>query len=65
MGEELWHMMPGQYVICDGCEKSVPQSMGALQGESHRSQFSQWEFLCCDCIQMQGVGDSIGARSAT
>lgn len=62
MGEQLWFQMPGAYVICDGCDKSVPQSMGALQGEPHRPQFAQCQYLCSDCLQTQSLGHPMSAR---
>lgn len=52
MGEQLWFQMPGAYVACDSCEKQVPQSMGALQGEPERPQFAQFQFLCHECMQL-------------
>merc|ERR1719476_838729 len=55
-GEQLWYHMPGAMVFCDTCDKQVPQSMGALQGEPNRPQFAQNQFLCSDCLQMQHAG---------
>jgi len=59
LGETLWFHMPGAYVACDNCEKSVPQSMGALQGEPQRPQFAQCQFLCSDCMQQQMAGQQL------
>merc|ERR1719375_2912713 len=49
-GEQLWYTMPGAIVICDQCEKGVPQGMGTLQGAPNQSQFAQCRFLCSDCL---------------
>lgn len=51
MGEALWFQMPGAFVSCDQCEKQVPQSCGALQGEPEKPQFAQFQFLCHECMQ--------------
>jgi len=62
MGEQLWFHMPGSYVSCDTCNKSVPQSCGALQGEPQRPQFAQDQFLCSECMNrgMSGHGLNMG-----
>jgi len=49
-GETLWYTMPGAIVICDQCDKGVPQGMGTLQGAPNQSQFAQCKFLCSDCL---------------
>lgn len=49
-GETLWYTMPGAIVICDNCDKGVPQGMGTLQGAPNQSQFAQCRFLCSDCL---------------
>jgi len=54
-GENLWFQAPGSVVVCDSCERGVPQTMGALKGAADRSQFAQCEFLCSDCMQQGGM----------
>eukprot|EP00927_Polykrikos_kofoidii_P003770 TRINITY_DN11518_c1_g1_i2.p1 TRINITY_DN11518_c1_g1~~TRINITY_DN11518_c1_g1_i2.p1 ORF type:complete len:748 (-),score=187.83 TRINITY_DN11518_c1_g1_i2:27-2270(-) len=49
MGEQLWFSAPGALVVCDSCERRVPQGCGRLQGSPMRSQFAQNEFYCSDC----------------
>jgi len=53
MGEQLWFHAPGTFVTCDGCEKSVRQHAGALQGDPSKPQFAQGTFLCMDCLGQQ------------
>lgn len=52
-GDTLWYIAPGQMVQCDGCERSVPQAMGSLQGAHGASQFAQNAFFCIECRPRQ------------
>ena len=61
LGKELWYHMPGSYVTCDGCSKSVPQIMGALQGDMGKPLFAQSMFFCTDCHQQEIVEQQFGA----
>merc|ERR1719161_236013 len=49
-GEQLWYTAAGASVICDQCQKGVPQEMGSLQNDPTRSKNSQCLFLCFDCL---------------
>ena len=49
-GETLWYPSPGSTVMCDACERRVPQASGALLGAPGRSQFAQCEFRCMECM---------------
>eukprot|EP00927_Polykrikos_kofoidii_P055129 TRINITY_DN4942_c2_g1_i1.p1 TRINITY_DN4942_c2_g1~~TRINITY_DN4942_c2_g1_i1.p1 ORF type:complete len:765 (+),score=177.17 TRINITY_DN4942_c2_g1_i1:143-2437(+) len=49
LGEQLWFQAPGAYVICDRCERSVPQACGRLHGPPMRGHFAQDEFYCNEC----------------
>lgn len=46
---QLWYISPGALVLCDGCQKEVPQAMGSMQGAPGQSQFAQNRFICCEC----------------
>jgi len=49
-GEPLWVSMPGAVVVCDSCDRGVPQTMGSLQGAPGHSQFAQDRFICNPCL---------------
>merc|ERR1711920_406193 len=58
-GYDLWFTMPGQQVECSKCESLYPQVFGRLCGAEGRSQMSQTDFICINCIAAE-QGDAPG-----
>lgn len=49
-GHDLWYTNPGQQVECSWCDSMYPQVFGRLSGAEGRSQMSQPDFICINCI---------------
>ncbi|CAK0867075.1 unnamed protein product, partial [Prorocentrum cordatum] len=47
--EELWFSNPQAHVLCERCQRRVPQKQGSLRGGSGVSSFMCDAFLCNQC----------------
>mmetsp|Transcript_105173 Transcript_105173/g.165989 ORF Transcript_105173/g.165989 Transcript_105173/m.165989 type:complete len:718 (+) Transcript_105173:92-2245(+) len=48
---KLWVANPLANVMCEKCERRVPQQQGRLQGNPGCSQFMQEKFHCHNCVE--------------
>lgn len=49
-GELLWSSNPQFNVMCERCQKRVPQRLGILRGGSGGSSFACDQFVCMTCL---------------
>lgn len=61
--ESLWVVAPESSVMCDKCEKRVPQIMGCIRKMPDRPQFMNDEFLCAECNREEVLASARPASS--
>jgi len=61
--ESLWVPTAESSVMCDKCEKHVPQTMGVMRKMAGRPQFMNEEFLCAECSTDEARASARAASS--